>query len=348
MGPLAFVLLFLTATASASLRSHDSPATGVTFTDYMSYEEVVAYLRELQLRYPRLVRVGSMGRSVQGRDLVFARVSRGSAKHRDVMLVDALTHARAWITLPAVLYFLQQLVERHQENAALLQSLDFVVVPVLNPDGYEYSRDKERLWRKNRARTYNESCIGVDLNRNYDFHWADFLTSSEPPTFLTASNDSCANTYAGPHAASEPETQSYQRFIRELNVKGRLKMFVNLSAPRQGISFPWGYSSAAPNVSDFSELSAIGKAASDAAVKAGAQPYRVQNLAANYVATGVVTDWARGVAGVDKSFLMELPSGGSDDLLGFDVPVSQILPISRQVFEAFKVFAECAKGKPSQ
>lgn len=340
-GQVTVFLLVAVAVFESANSSHSADQAVVSFTKYMSYSEVVAYLRSLQLRYPNLVYVGSMGCSVEGRELVYARVSTWPKKNhpKDVMLVDALTHARAWITLPPVLYLLQQLVENHDEHAALLRRCDVVVVPFINPDGYEYSRNVDRLWRKNRATTYNASCIGVDLNRNYNFHWADFMNSQDPPTFLTASNDSCANTYAGPRAASEPETRSYQNFIRSLK---SLKMFVNLSAPRQGISFPFGFSSTAPKVPDFDALHAIGAEASNAAVKAGAKPYPVQNLAANYVATGVVTDWARGVAGVNKSFLMELPSGGSDDFLGFDVPTSQILPISQQVFEAFKVFAKYA------
>ena len=45
---------------------------------------------------------------------------------------------------------------------------------------------QDRLWRKNRAR-YNESisfsknfnriCIGVDLNRNFDFQWGTGIDS---------------------------------------------------------------------------------------------------------------------------------------------------------------------------
>lgn len=98
------------------------------------------YLRSLQQRYPKFVTVRSAGRSVEGRELMYARVSSGGVNN-PIMLVDALMHAREWITLPPLLYFLENLVQ----DASLLAGLDVVVVPILNPDGYEYSRTKVRM-----------------------------------------------------------------------------------------------------------------------------------------------------------------------------------------------------------
>lgn len=65
-------------------------------------------------------------------------------------------------------------------------------------------------------------------------------------------------------------------------------------------------------------------------------------------ATGTVSDWVRGVAGVAQSFCVELPAGGPDAQEGFAVPTSSILPISKQVFEAMKVFAKYAKNPLTQ
>ena len=36
----------------------------------------------------------------------------------------------------------------------------------LNPDGYQYSHDVDRMWRKNRADN-NNFCRGVDINLNF-------------------------------------------------------------------------------------------------------------------------------------------------------------------------------------
>ncbi|KAE8744356.1 hypothetical protein FOCC_FOCC009009, partial [Frankliniella occidentalis] len=205
---------------------------------------VVAYLNALQAKHPTLVRVSSAGKSVEGRDIIFVRVSKNlSQESKPVMLVDALMHAREWITLPAVLYFLQQVVEG--SATSLLDDIDLVVVPVLNPDGYEYSRTKDRLWRKNRNTT-NKKCPGVDLNRNFDYHWAGKLIRfmnhymatilrsrlpSPPCSFQSAdfimsggaSDDPCDLQYAGGEAASEPETRNYQSLVRTLNKNKLIK-----------------------------------------------------------------------------------------------------------------------------
>ena len=48
-------------------------------------------------------------------------------------------------------------------------------MPVANPDGYQYTFDTERLWRKNLRDNDGDGQIttgdGVDLNRNYDERW---------------------------------------------------------------------------------------------------------------------------------------------------------------------------------
>ena len=70
----------------------------------------------------------------------------------------------------------------------------FFKVPVANPDGYEYSREKDRMWRKNRRKNENSKCDGVDLNRNFDKAYG--TASSKNP---------CAEDFRGAGAFSEPE-----------------------------------------------------------------------------------------------------------------------------------------------
>ncbi|XP_034239854.1 carboxypeptidase B-like [Thrips palmi] len=303
----------------------------------MSYAETEAYLRALKERYPTLVTVGSVGRSVEGREIYYARVSSGGANN-PIMLVDALMHAREWITLPPVLYFLEALVQ----DATLRAGLDVVVVPILNPDGYEYSRTKDRMWRKNRGATSKKNCVGVDLNRNFDYHWADFRSNKG------ASSDPCELTYAGPKAASEPETVIYQTFIRNLNAGKRVKMYVNIHNPEQSIYLPWGYSATAPKLPDAAPLTTIAKEVNNALVAGGAKSDKIEAMAADYPATGTVSDWVRGVAGVAQSFCMELPAGGPDKQQGFAVPPSSILATSKQTLGALKVFVKYAKKPLSQ
>merc|ERR1711874_186033 len=76
-------------------------------------------------------------------------------------------------------------------------SVDWYVMPLLNPDGYEYSRTTDRLWRKNRAPPPDGSdCYGVDLNRNWDVVGYGLGSVSGNP---------CSEVYKGPAKNSEPE-----------------------------------------------------------------------------------------------------------------------------------------------
>lgn len=48
-------------------------------------------------------------------------------------------------------------------------------------------------------------CVGVDADRNWDYHWGE----------KDSSTDACADNYAGPHPFSEPETRAVSDFLVE-------------------------------------------------------------------------------------------------------------------------------------
>ncbi|PSN39518.1 hypothetical protein C0J52_24345 [Blattella germanica] len=96
------------------------------------------YLQELATNYPNLVTLQTIGQSYEGRDLVIIKISSGGSGNPAV-LVDAGIHAREWIAPAMALYIIQQLVENNAANSALTNGLDWYILPVLNPDGYEYS-----------------------------------------------------------------------------------------------------------------------------------------------------------------------------------------------------------------
>lgn len=56
-----------------------------------------------------------------------------------------------------------------------MKAIDWYFLPVMNPDGYAYTHNGDRLWRKNKRRHTNRFCTGVDLNRNYGHKWGGKL-----------------------------------------------------------------------------------------------------------------------------------------------------------------------------
>jgi Zinc carboxypeptidase len=84
-----------------------------------------------------------------------------------------------------------------------------------NPDGYQYTFDNERLWRKNLRDNDGDGQItgidGVDPKRNFDEH---FTYDEEGSSSIQASL-----TYRGPSAASEPETRAMQGLLDRIKPK---------------------------------------------------------------------------------------------------------------------------------
>lgn len=64
---------------------------------------------------------------------------------KHVILIDAGMHAREWCTISSALYCASQLTENFDAHKDLLNAFDFVIVPIVNADGYEYSRTFVRL-----------------------------------------------------------------------------------------------------------------------------------------------------------------------------------------------------------
>merc|ERR1712098_877564 len=54
------------------------------------------------------------------------------------------------ISLATVTWMLKELVENSQEgsNSDILNGMDWYILPSHNPDGYEFSRTDNRMWRK--------------------------------------------------------------------------------------------------------------------------------------------------------------------------------------------------------
>lgn len=170
-------------------------------TGYHSYAEASRELKKLEQKYPHLARRVSLGKSVEGRDIWALRIreQRGQEK----VVITGCHHAREWMTVEIPLGIARELCE-HPEKT---NGKEVWIVPVVNPDGLEYSRDTDNMWRKN--------IRGVDLNRNYCDGKAKQLyrPKGDKPgrtddDFEEGADDPKSENYRGPAGASEPETRA--------------------------------------------------------------------------------------------------------------------------------------------
>jgi murein tripeptide amidase MpaA len=185
-------------------------------------------------------------------------------------------HANEWITPAALTWMINELVENADSYNCILDRFDWYFVPMVNPDGYEYSHAVDRMWRKTR-RNYTstlvrssarklrvdaddeEQCVGADINRNFEFHWRKGGSSSNV----------CSPAFAGVKPFSEPESRALANFMLKqvshlaidsitfgfidfCSQRSRIAMYISLHSYSQMWLLPWGFAEARPQ--DFSEL----------------------------------------------------------------------------------------------
>ncbi|MGH8698581.1 MAG: M14 family metallopeptidase, partial [Burkholderiales bacterium] len=187
LGPLAAVAA---ADTYRVYRSFEKPLTGIRAT----LEAWAAADTALDL--------DSIGSSVEGRPILAVKLGDAAdSPARPNVLFMGTHHAREWVAAEMAMKLLRWLAD--SLPSAVRASRDIWVIPVENPDGYQYTFMTERLWRKNR-RPNGDGTFGVDPNRNYPAFWGlDDAGSSGAPG---------SEVYRGTGPASEPETRAIVAF----------------------------------------------------------------------------------------------------------------------------------------
>ncbi|XP_063612313.1 carboxypeptidase B-like [Penaeus indicus] len=291
------------------------PKGNVTFDRYMNYEEILSYVEELPSKHTDRVNLEELGRSVEGRPIYLITINRNNNSRRTekpVIFIEAGAHAREWVSPAAALY----LMERLLESPSLLRNAEWRVVPLLNPDGYVYSWNHDRLWRKNRAPLSDPECFGVDLNRNFAYHWGEVGGSIKP----------CSSVYQGPQPFSEPETQALRDAVFE--VQNRTKAYVSLHSYGQVFLYPWGYTTTL-NHSNTEELVAI---AEGMARKIKSANYTISGSTSTFLIAGASDDWVASL-GVPFVYTMELRDTGKS---AFHLPEELIVSSGEDLWAAMK------------
>jgi hypothetical protein len=156
------------------------------------------------------------------------------------VLFLATHHAREWISTAVAMKLIRWLAD---SAGMAVATHDVWVIPVENPDGYQYTFTNDRYWRKNR-RPNADGTVGVDPNRNYPAFWGVDDRGSSGVQF--------AETYRGASAGSEPETQAIMAF----HAAHRPVVAISYHSYSGLILYPWGFRSGAlaPDLPRFQAL----------------------------------------------------------------------------------------------
>ena len=213
---------------------------------YLTVSGINAGLNHLVGTYPSLCTLIPLPEaSVEGRAIRAVKIAAGTASSRRGVLLIGGTHARELVNPDMLMSLALTLCKAYTDGTSLtfgpkvytagtvkliLETLDVFILPLLNPDGRAYAQAPNgyAMWRKNRRVNVGSSCLGVDLNRNFDFlHASGIGTSTDP----------CTDIFNGPNAFSEPETRNVGWL---LDTYPRVRGLIDVHSYKQKIYHPWG------------------------------------------------------------------------------------------------------------
>ena len=247
----------------------------------------------LASRHPQLAKLVKLGTTIQGREILAIKLTQGARGQKDgsrpAVLYSSTQHAREWISTEVNRRLMNWYVDRWLANDKpvkdLLKSNELWFVLVANPDGYEYTFDSERLWRKNLRDNNADGQIsvgdGVDPNRNYPNHWGyDDEGSSSIPS---------SETYRGTGPASEPETRALMGLLDRVGFAFQ----VNWHSAGEWLLYAEGWQTATPTADDAIYFALSGNL--DRPAIEGFHPGLSSDVL--YVTNGETTDYAHAVTG---------------------------------------------------
>ncbi|RKP25644.1 hypothetical protein SYNPS1DRAFT_2973, partial [Syncephalis pseudoplumigaleata] len=314
---------------ASSVATMDAPvdgrnATHITdafFKSYQGFEELAALCTELADVFPRWVERIRIGLSHEGRELFGVRIharrsnstveQRRKSKRREIVIA-AGAHGREWISTAVASYLAYALATGYAINphiASLVDRFEFTILPLLNPDGYMYARDVDRMWRKNRQPIANSSCVGTDD------HWNADGQASYP----------CSENYPGSEPFSAPETRQLADYLKE---RDQAIAFIDLHAYSQLWMLPFSAQcrQIPRNKENMLEM-ALG--AVESIRRVNGTRFEVGSVCnIMYRQSGTAIDWIHRHAHALFSFWIELRDTGT---YGFMLPPEYILPSGEEM-----------------
>lgn len=245
------------------LEIHQTHGHPLTWYRYHDYDDIILFMEYQHRKYPLNVELIHIGRSFEGRPLVIVKIfnfenetsNKKMKNHKKVsyktklkknrkpaIFIECGAHGREWISPAVCTWIINRLVDdiiKNSTESEIFGQVDWFILPVLNPDGYQYSRKYDRLWQKTRSKhdvkenfgiiknalswmnNFNSkqenNCFGTDPNRNWNFNWNG----------VGSSHSKCSDSYIGPYAESEPEVKGVSKFLTDNRKHIQVYLLIN-------------------------------------------------------------------------------------------------------------------------
>ncbi|MBE37275.1 MAG: hypothetical protein CMP50_01220 [Flavobacteriales bacterium] len=301
------------------------------FSTYRELDEIENKIENI-VETSQIVSKELIGQSYEGRDIAAIKISVDNGiANKPSIVINGCQHAREWITPMVTTYLIEKLAQDYisvNEITTFLDNVDIHIIPVVNPDGYVYTWEQDRWWRKNRQINNGSDCVGTDLNRNWDFDWNGNESTSEDP---------CSYIYVGSGPFSSPETYCVSQYISSIP---NLVSHIDVHSYSALIVGPW--SSSDELTEDNDEIFCLGTHMQKAVSNTDNYPYifgtgTVNNLL--YLISGGMVDWVYGDLSA-LSFLYEMRPANLyyfdtdfNGLSAFDNEEEEILPTCEEFYQ---------------
>jgi murein tripeptide amidase MpaA len=224
---------------------------------YMNITEVESALVGLTAAHPTICELITLPHTtVEGRTTHAVRLGTAPANTVDAYYLTGGVHAREWGSSEILVNLATDLCDAYAggtgvayggkhfsaaEVKVLMERINVIIFPCVNPDGRNHSQTAAAIWRKNRnpANSGGDPLkIGVDINRNQDFLW-DFGTAFAPAAVnvYLASTNPADDTYHGSGPHSEAETKNIN-YIHDTYT--RIRWYIDVHSYSEDILYVWG------------------------------------------------------------------------------------------------------------
>ncbi|HWM25471.1 MAG TPA: M14 family zinc carboxypeptidase [Chthoniobacterales bacterium] len=207
-------------------KDDDAPYQTGFVDQYLDAAQVATRMQALAAEFPALCHLSNLPHATHGYDgseaslagpanVQLIRITNAPAlRSRPGLLLVCGTHAREWINPLIAIEFAEQILRNYDPGSPdplvqrvnrIVEEGDTLIVPVMNPDGLNFSIHDDSGWRKNRRPPFNTACFGVDNNRNFEIFFGEGGSSPSE----------CSDGFHGPSAFSEPENQNIRHILEE-------------------------------------------------------------------------------------------------------------------------------------
>lgn len=194
------------------------------FNKKLCYKDVEYYLNKIN--NSDIVDLYVIGHSVDNRNIYGLEIGNGSK----VIFLDANIHAAETANTHILIQFMSEVVNMYESGNSdvknALNEFKLVVMPCINPDGYEIftngieSISNKELWvykNKNKINFKNlkSNANGVDINRNFPTQNAGLYYKSKGLLYNVSleKNTGSKSYFGGYSLGSEPETKAAMYFM---------------------------------------------------------------------------------------------------------------------------------------